>query len=153
RFVITPGTIEGELPSPVKFSNNRLAYSLYVKLTADYRRYFHLSNSTVFAIRGFTGYEKTFGKRKIVPLNQRFYAGGSNDVRGWSIFSLGPGSISADNKVIPGRQIKLLSQIEFRETFLRNFLSSDWIFALFTDAGNIWYGPEEQLISNSSQIS
>jgi outer membrane protein assembly factor BamA len=143
RFVVTPGTIEGNIPSPLKFSGNELAYSQYIKFTADYRRYFRLSHNSVFAVRGFGGIAKTFGKRKAIPLNQRFYAGGSNDIRGWSLFTLGPGSIPFDKVVILGGQIKLLSQIELRETFARNFLASNWIFALFTDAGNVWYGPDQ----------
>jgi outer membrane translocation and assembly module TamA len=143
RLVVTPRTIEGNLPSPFKFSGNELAYSQYIKLTADYRRYFQLSRNSVFAVRGFGGIAKTFGKRKAIPLNQRFYAGGSNDIRGWSLFTLGPGAIPFNKVVILGGQIKLLSQIELRETFARHFLASNWIFALFSDAGNVWYGPNQ----------
>jgi outer membrane protein assembly factor BamA len=147
RFVVTPKKIEGTLPSPLKFSGNRLAYSQYVKFTADYRRYFNFNRNSVFAVRGFGGFAKIFGKRKSIPLNQRFYGGGSNDIRGWSLFTLGPGAIPYQKVYIAGGQIKLLSQIELRETVLRKFLASDWIFALFADAGNIWYGPEEQNLS------
>jgi outer membrane protein assembly factor BamA len=161
RYAVTPDTIEGYIPSPFKFTKihrqncrggkiqpnqkcyNELAYSQYIKFTADYRRYFQLSRNSVFAVRGFGGIAKTFGKRKAIPLNQRFYAGGSNDIRGWSLFTLGPGAIPFDKVSILGGQIKLLSQIELREIFARNFLASNWIAALFTDAGNVWYGPDQ----------
>jgi outer membrane protein assembly factor BamA len=145
RFFVTPGTIEGQLPSPAKISDNTLAYSQYIKTTADYRRYFPLSNNTVFAARGLTGYALPYGENKTIPLNQRFYAGGSNDVRGWSFFSLGPGAIPLDDVAINGGEIKLLAQTELRQKVLKNFLSSDWILALFTDAGNIWYGPFDKI--------
>ncbi|HYW34649.1 MAG TPA: BamA/TamA family outer membrane protein [Balneolaceae bacterium] len=149
RFVVTPGTVEGNIPSPVKFSQNDLTYSRYFKVTADYRRYFSLSPNTVFAVRGFGGFARAYGKRKTIPLNQRFYAGGSNDIRGWSLFTLGPGSIPYKNVKINGGEIKLLSQIELRQTVLKHFLSSNWILAFFTDAGNVWYGPEEQVSNNN----
>ncbi len=152
RFAVTPGTIEGTLPSPVRFSKNNLAYSRYVKFTADYRRYFTLSPNSVFAVRGFGGYAQTYGKRKRIPLNQRFYAGGSNDIRGWALFTLGPGSIPFNKVAINGGQIKLLSQMELRQTFLRNFLSSNWMLAVFTDAGNVWYGPHENITSINNSI-
>lgn len=148
RFVVTPDSIEGNIPSPVKFSENSLAYSRYVKATADYRRYFPLTNNTVFAARGFGGYAIPYGKNKTIPLNQRFYAGGSNDVRGWSLFTLGPGPIPFDEVTINGGDIKLLGQVELRQTVTRNFLSSDWILALFTDAGNVWYGPSDKIQTN-----
>src|SRR5699024_3138499 len=90
RYLVTPGTIEGNLPSPVKLSTNSLAYSQFVKLSADYRRYIPLSNDAVFAWRGFLGWALPYGESRSLPLNQRFYAGGSNDIRGWDIYSLGP---------------------------------------------------------------
>lgn len=148
RLIVTPDSVEGNIPSPVKFSENSLAYSRYVKATADYRRYIPLSPNTVFAARGFAGYALPYGKNKTIPLNQRFYAGGSNDVRGWSLFTLGPGPIPFEEVTINGGDIKLLGQFELRQTVTRNFLSSDWILALFTDAGNVWYGPSDKIQTN-----
>lgn len=141
RFVITPGTVEGELPALLNLSNNTLAYSQFIKLTADYRRYYSLSPSSVFAWRLFGGFAQPYGKSRTIPLNQRFFAGGSNDIRGWAPFQLGPGSLSGTSVTVNGGEIKLAAFTELRQTFLRNVLKADWQIAWFNDAGNVWYGP------------
>lgn len=150
RYIVTPDTIEGNLPSPVSVSRNSLAYSRFVKTTADYRRYIPLSNDAVFAYRGFGGLALPYGNNTSIPLNQRFYAGGSNDIRGWDIYSLGPGGIPLEDVTINGGQIKLMVQTEARQTLIKNVLSANWIGAWFTDAGNIWYGPRTQLNAGSA---
>lgn len=145
RLIVTPDTLEGNLPAIIPSSQNSLAYSRFVKSTTDYRRYIPISNNAVFAYRGFMGLAFPYGQSNSIPLNQRFYAGGANDIRGWDIYSLGPGSLSLDDVTINGGQIKLLSQMEVRQQIIGNFLSTDWIAAWFTDAGNIWYGPRTEL--------
>lgn len=149
RYLVTPGTIEGNLPSITPTSENSLAYSRFIKATGDYRRYIPVSNSAVFAYRGFAGLALSYGNSNSVPLNQRFYAGGSNDIRGWDIYSLGPGGIPLDDVTINGGEIKLLAQTEARQRIASDFLSANWIGAWFTDAGNIWYGPRTEFPSDT----
>jgi outer membrane protein assembly factor BamA len=141
NYIITPDTLEGFLPSLFGLSNNDLRYSRFVKISADYRRYFSISNSTVLAMRLFGGFAQPYGNSTSIPLNRRFFAGGSNDIRGWAPFQLGPGDISTDNVNIPGGEIKLAAFGEFRQIFIQDFLSANWQAALFVDAGNVWYGP------------
>lgn len=148
RFFVTPDTLEGNLPPIIPSSQNSLAYSRFLKGTADYRRYIPISNHGVFAYRGFLGLATPYGQSNSLPLNQRFYAGGTNDIRGWNIYSLGPGSIPLDEVTISGGEIKLLAQAEVRQRFISGFLSSNWIAALFADAGNIWYGPRTEFPSS-----
>lgn len=141
RFVITPGTLEGTLPPPFGVSSNSLGYSRFVKLSADYRRYLPMTQNSVFAFRFFGGIAQPVGSSETIPLNRRFFAGGSNDIRGWSPFRLGPGTISPDEVSIPGGEIKLAIFKEFRQIFLRNVFNANWQIAWHTDAGNVWYGP------------
>ena len=148
RYVITAGETEGELPSPLRISTNALAYSRFVKLSADYRRYFSLTPNAVAAFRFFGGYIHPIGQSDNIPLNRRFFAGGSNDIRGWSPFRLGPGSIPPEEVTIPGGEVKLAAFSELRQTFMKNVLSADWYFAWHTDAGNVWYGPGNQFIDD-----
>src|SRR5699024_3183332 len=150
RFIVTPGTVEGELPSPVAGGGNSLTYSRYVKLTADYRRYIPLSTYTVFGYRVFGGYAIPYGQSKNIPINERFYAGGSNDIRGWAYYGLGPGGLQLNDVAVNGGEVKLLTKVELRQTFLQDFLASNWIFALFADAGNVWYGPGKRVLENGS---
>lgn len=154
RFIVTPKTIEGNVPSPVDVSDNSLSYSQYFKLTADYRRYLPLGPGTVFANRAFIGYARPYNRSRTIPLNQRFYAGGSNDIRGYPFFGVGPGAIPSNKIAINGGEIKLLAQTELRQIVSRNFLSSNWILALFADAGNVWYGSTNKLpaINSSSSL-
>ncbi len=144
RYIVTPNTLEGNLPPLFPTSQNSLAYSRFLKGTADYRRYIPISSDAVFAYRGFMGLALPYGQSNSIPLNQRFFAGGSNDIRGWDIYSLGPGSIPLEEVTINGGEIKLLAQAEVRQNIIGNFLSADWIGAWFNDAGNIWYGPRTE---------
>ena len=149
RYIITPDTLEGNLPALFPSSQNSLAYSRFFRGTADYRRYIPISNHGVFAYRGFLGLALPYGNSSSVPLNQRFYAGGTNDIRGWDIYSLGPGSIPLNEVTRSGGEIKLLAQTEIRQRFLSDFLSANWIAAWFTDAGNVWYGPRTKFPAGS----
>ncbi len=150
RLIVTPDTLEGNLPPILPGSQNSLAYSRFVKGTADYREYIPISNNAVFGYRAFAGLAYPYGNSTSIPLNQRFYAGGSNDIRGWDIYSLGPGGIPLDDVTINGGEIKLLAQTEVRQRIIRDFISADWIAAWFTDAGNIWYGPRTEFPTSST---
>ena len=142
RLVITPGELEETLPSPFGISSNSLSYSRFLKLSADYRRYIPLTPNTIFSFRVFGGMAQPIGQSSTIPLNRRFFAGGSNDIRGWNPFRLGPGKISPDEVTIPGGEIKLALFKEFRQTFMRDVFSAQWQVAWHTDAGNVWYGPK-----------
>lgn len=151
RYVITPGVIEETLPSPFGISSNNLAYSRFIKLTADYRRYFSISPNTVFAFRTFGGFAQPFGASNSIPINRRFFAGGSNDIRGWIPFRLGPGSIRPDEVTIHGGEIKLALFKELRQVFIQDLFGAQWHIAWHTDAGNVWYGPKNRFRDESDQ--
>lgn len=151
KHIITPGVIEENLPSPFGISLNSLAYSRFVKLTADYRRYFPITPNTVFAIRTFGGFAQPFGQSSTIPINRRFFAGGSNDIRGWIPFRLGPGSIQPDEVSIHGGEIKIALFTEFRQIFLKDIFGAQWHVAWHTDAGNVWYGPKNRFRDESAQ--
>jgi len=146
RFMVSPGEIQQTLPSPFGISSNALAYSRFIKLSTDYRRYFQLSENTVFAIRGFAGLAHPIFQSDNIPLSRRFFAGGSNDIRGWNPFRLGPGNLRPDEVTVPGGDIKLSAYKELRQIFLRNVFSANWHIAWHTDAGNVWYGPKTSLV-------
>ena len=145
RFMVSPGEVEGTLPSPFGISSNALAYSRFIKASADFRRYFDISDNTVFAVRGFAGIAHPIFESEDIPLSRRFFAGGSNDIRGWNPFRLGPGELQPDEVTVPGGEIKLSVYKELRQIFLRDVFSTDWHIAWHTDAGNVWYGPKTSL--------
>ncbi|MDI6402693.1 BamA/TamA family outer membrane protein, partial [Balneolaceae bacterium ANBcel3] len=142
RFIFDAPDIQGTVPS-LSLSDGSLSYSQFVRFTFDYRNYTPVMNNGVFAWRGFFGYAHAFGKNPQIPLNRRFFAGGSNDIRGWPPLRLGPADLSSGDGEVPinGGDIKLAGFLEYRHTLLHSFLNTDWAVAGFTDFGNIWYGP------------
>lgn len=139
-----PDSLRGTFPS-LSGSGRDLSYSQFIKGSLDYRRYYAIGNNSVFAWRGFVGLAYPYGLSRTIPLNRRFFAGGSNDIRGWNPLTLGPGTNDRNLNPINGGDIKLAGYLEFRNTFSRNFLNTNWIFAAFTDFGNVWTGPRNEL--------
>ncbi len=88
-------------------------------------------------MHGGIGFGYPYGNSRMIPFEKRFYAGGANGVRGWSVRSLGPGSYnsrnSVDNFINQCGDIRLLLNLELRTKLF-------WVIegALFVDAGNIW---------------
>ncbi len=71
----------------------------------------------------------------VLPFEERFFAGGSNSMRGWDARSLGPGHFHAKDNyyLLQNGDIKLELNAEAR-------LKLFWVLegAFFVDAGNIW---------------
>ena len=77
-----------------------------------------------------------YGNADVMPFEKRYFAGGANSVRGWSIRSLGPGAYHAtDNRDYNNQvgDIKMEMSLEYRWK-----VWSIFELAAFTDAGNIW---------------
>ena len=114
-----------------------IQYSQYVKLNADYsiNHSFDRRNSLVF--HAGAGVAVPYGNTTILPFEKRFYSGGANSVRGWSVRTLGPGSYNSNNSVSSFMEqcgdIRLDLNLEYRARLF-------WVFELaaFIDAGNIW---------------
>ncbi len=141
RLIFDPDELQGTVPS-INLSDSTLTYSQFFRVSVDYRNYIPVLENGVFAWRGFAGYARAFGENPQIPLNRRFFAGGSNDIRGWPPLRLGPADLDASAGEVPinGGDIKLAGFLEYRHIMLHNFLSTNWSVAGFTDFGNIWYG-------------
>ena len=114
-----------------------IAYAQYVRGMFDYTRkfVFDYSNQLVFHF-GF-GIAYPYGNSTILPFEKRYFSGGANSVRGWSVRSLGPGKfIGTDGRIDFINQtgdMKLDLNLEYRANLFWKFGG-----ALFIDAGNIW---------------
>lgn len=141
RIIFDSSELQGTVPS-LSLSDSTLTYSQFVRLSVDYRKYNPVLDNGVFAWRGFFGFAHSFGVNPQIPLNRRFFAGGSNDIRGWPPLRLGPADLDATRGEAPinGGDIKLAGFLEYRHTVLHSFLNTGWEIAGFTDFGNIWYG-------------
>ncbi len=143
RVAFTPDTLEGSLPGlPVFGGGSRLEYRPYVRLAADGRRYLRPSRLVTVAAKAIVGVAHPTGAAPVVPFDRRFYVGGANSVRGWSLRALGPGQIPPEESAfVQGGDVKLEASLEARRVVLRAFLGADWQLAAFVDAGNVWFGP------------
>lgn len=111
-------------------------YSQYVKGDIDFASSISIDsrNSIAYHIGGGIGYP--YGNTKELPFERRYFAGGANSNRGWSIRSLGPGSmpITANSTfVYRVGDIRLDANIEYRTKMFWKFE-----MAAYIDAGNIW---------------
>jgi outer membrane protein assembly factor BamA len=78
-----------------------------------------------------------YGNSSILPFEKRYFSGGANSLRGWSVRSVGPGGfVGRDGRIDFINQtgdMKLDLNLEYRAHLFWKFNG-----ALFVDAGNIW---------------
>ncbi|EGV44071.2 outer membrane protein assembly factor [Bizionia argentinensis JUB59] len=109
-----------------------VAYSQYIKTELDYIKHWDLGKKQVLALRTFFGIAIPYGNSNSIPFSKSFFAGGTNDNRAWTAYSLGPGS-SDSNDEFNEANMKLAFNLEYRFNIFEDFYG-----ALFADAGNIW---------------
>lgn len=109
-----------------------IEYSQYAKTELEYIKHWDLNRERVFAIRTFVGIAIPYGNSESVPFSRSYFAGGSNDIRAWQPYSLGPGHSGSVNDFNEAN-LKLTMNAEYRFKILNSFKG-----ALFVDAGNIW---------------
>jgi hypothetical protein len=107
-------------------------YSQYLKGEVEYVKHWSISRNQVLAVRSFFGIAIPYGNSRDIPFSRSYFAGGSNDIRAWQPYSLGPGSSGAVNDFNEAN-MKLTLNAELRFKIVNSFKG-----ALFIDAGNIW---------------
>ena len=114
-----------------------IPFAQYVKGDFDFAHNWNIDqrNSLVFHIG--MGIAYPYGNSQVLPFEKRYFSGGPNSVRGWSVRSLGPGSYKGTNDnmnyINHSGDIKLDMNIEYRTHLFWKFNG-----AAFIDAGNIW---------------
>lgn len=107
-------------------------YSQYIKTEFEYIKHWDLRRRKVLAIRAFGGIAIPYGNSNSIPFSRSYFAGGSNDNRGWQPYALGPGRSGGENDFNEAN-LKLAFNTE-----LRFHLFGDLHSAIFADVGNIW---------------
>lgn len=114
-----------------------ISYAQYAKFDFDACKSFRFSDRASLAMHFGLGVAYPYGNSNILPYEKRYFSGGANSVRGWSVRSLGPGSfVGTDGKIDFINQtgdIKLDMNVELRMHLFWKFDG-----AVFVDAGNIW---------------
>ncbi len=116
-----------------------IAYSQYVKFDIN-TAYTWISGRHQLAGRLFAGVGIPYGNANSLPLEQMFFSGGANSLRGWQARTVGPGSMPVDSTFsIPNQSgdVKLEVNLEYRFPVFWKVEG-----ALFADAGNIWTLPK-----------
>ncbi|WP_255491318.1 BamA/TamA family outer membrane protein [Dysgonomonas sp. ZJ279] len=113
-------------------------FAQYLKGTFDYSKTYTLDEKNSIAWHVGGGLAYPYGNFSQIPIEKRFFSGGANNVRGWAVRELGPGSFYAkdekkDNFYYHSGEMRMDANIEYRSKLF-------WILELgaFIDAGNIW---------------
>jgi outer membrane protein insertion porin family len=95
-------------------------------------------DTAVVAFSARAGMAWPFRGTLAVPLHERFYAGGSTTVRGYTQDSIGPSALDPEGNLIPqGGASMAVFNLELRVN-----PGEGLGFVLFTDAGNVWAAQE-----------
>lgn len=114
-----------------------IAYAQYVKFDFDYTHLFLFDKRNALALHAGLGVAYPYGNSTVLPFEKRYFSGGANSVRGWSVRELGPGKFKGtDGRIDFINQtgdVKLDLNAEYRSSLFWKLQG-----ALFIDAGNIW---------------
>lgn len=120
----------------------------FYTLSSSIQRYLRRGNATVLAVRLRVGFADAFGSSadEGVPVENRYFTGGGNSVRGFRENTLGPRELVADagtgelRETVVGGDLLILTNVELRFPLpvLSRYRFSG---ALFADGGNVWDSP------------
>lgn len=137
----------GILPKLLPGIRSGLPFTQYYKVSLLSRWFQDLggTRTKVFAVKFRTGYQNKYGESRSssvnIPLNRRFFSGGSNSVRGWKARRLG--AMPPELLEFGGNFI-LEGSAELRVAHFPNtgrFMGVDWSSVwgvYYIDAGNVW---------------
>jgi outer membrane protein assembly factor BamA len=144
--VETAGNLLRGLAKPLRFKvdpesgnyelfNTQFAQFAKADISATYNQMLHPQHRLVF--HADVGVAVPYGNSQTIPFEKRYFAGGSNSVRGWAARTLGPGGYKGNGKLIDfnnqSGDIRLNLNVEYRVK-----VWSIFELAAFFDAGNIW---------------
>jgi outer membrane protein assembly factor BamA len=114
-----------------------IPFAQYIKGDFDFAQNWNIDNRNSLVFHIGMGIAYPYGNSKVLPFEKRYFSGGPNSVRGWSVRSLGPGNYRGVegkmNYINHTGDIKLDLNIEYRTHLFWKFNG-----AAFIDAGNIW---------------
>ena len=115
-----------------------IPFAQYIKGDFDFAKNFMIDPRNSFVFHVGVGVAYPYGNSQALPFEKRYFSGGANSVRGWSVRSLGPGGYKGNSDgqmdfIKQSGDIKLDLNVEYR-THLFWKLNG----AAFIDAGNIW---------------
>ena len=135
-YGITSGT-KTQQNEDGKYTLFNIAYAQYAKFDFAFCKSFLINKNNSLALHPALGIAYPYGNSSILPYEKRYFSGGANSVRGWSVRELGPGRFQgSDGRIDFINQtgdLKLDLNAEYRTHLFWKFDG-----AVFIDAGNIW---------------
>lgn len=113
-----------------------IPYAQFTKVDVDFSKNIALDAKNRVAYRIGVGVGYPYGNMTKLPFERSYFSGGANSVRGWSVRSLGPGSMGLEYAHSFADQvgdIRLDMNLEYRTKLFWKFE-----MAAYVDAGNIW---------------
>lgn len=137
----------GVLPKLLPGIRSGLPFTQYYKGSVLMRWYHDLTGgrTSVLAAKFRTGYQNKYGESRSsevkIPLNRRFFSGGSNSVRGWKARKLGamPSDLLefGGNFILEASTEVRVNHFHGQGRFLAVDLASIW-GVYYLDVGNVW---------------
>ena len=114
-----------------------IAFAQYAKFDFDLSHSLRIDQNNQLVLHIGFGIAYPYGNSTVLPFEKRYFSGGANSVRGWSVRSLGPGKYKEKdgriNFINQTGDMKLDLNAEYRTKLFWKFSG-----ALFVDAGNVW---------------
>ena len=133
--VANSGSIGGLLSNKRNNNNRKTIFNIplaqYFKTDIEYKKFWEIDDTSVIGFRSFVGAIIPYDNSAI-PFTKSYFAGGSNDIRAWQTYDLGPGNRNSGLEYNIG-SLKFLTSAEYRFDLFGSLKG-----ALFVDAGNIW---------------
>jgi len=133
--VANSGSIAPLISSRRNANNRRTIFNIpvaqYFKTDIEYKKFWDIDATSVFGFRTFLGAIIPYDNSAI-PFIKSYFAGGSNDIRAWQTYDLGPGRRDSGLEYNIG-SLKFLTSAEYRFDLFGSLKG-----AFFVDAGNIW---------------
>ena len=116
-------------------------YAQFVRMETDFVKTWTLSSHSTLVGHLNAGVIRSFGNSSFddTPFSERFYVGGANSIRAFTVRAVGPGAFAgtAGKKqfayIFQNGDLKLVGNLEYRTR-----LSGNLGGALFFDIGNVW---------------
>ena len=108
----------------------------FVRSQGTVKYFFPWRRSTIIGSALEIGWMDFFGESRDIPLNERFYAGGPNSLRGFGYQLVGP--LDAEDVPIGGKLKAIWNLLEIRQSLYKMIG-----MVTFADIGNVWSKPED----------
>ncbi len=128
-------------------------YSQYVKIETDLTKTWALDSKSQLVGHINAGVMWSYGNSTEAPFSERFYIGGANSIRAFTVRSIGPGAYpsmgGSSNKqmsyLLQNGDSKLTMNLEYRHQLFGSLYG-----AIFLDAGNIWSNSDYTITSDDA---